>query len=260
MAPRKKKEAKDGHVITLNGKEYITHIGLLDLAHKAAPQLSWSTDPIHEWSDPSKDKYAVKARVWDGEGREFTGIGDANPQNLNGMIRAAAPRMAETRALNRALRALVNHGATTADEMPQVGLGSEVVDFPVKGSMVPKVVHDRSISRTVTESERLDARAMWFRRASKTAEPYSPVWASGSVHFDRIKKLRGSPSFMELEAMCDVMSRGKVEARNLEVDRLAAMLDRVETEDGQELLSRLRERVREKQMETQTKTTDGGEK
>ena len=223
MAPRKKKdEAKDGHVITLNNKEYITHIGLLDLAHKAGMQ-GWSTDPIHEWSDPSKDKYCVKARVWDGEGREFTGIGDASPKNLNSMILAAAPRMAETRAINRALRALVNHGATTADEMPQVGLGSRPLIEP------PRV--DRTIGLSDYSRE--------HPIAGRAGMP--PVWSDPFV--SRIHGIAGAPSYEEIEEMCQVWSKGKAHPDRLPPERIDGLLTKVESKDGAELLHDIRERA-----------------
>ena len=218
MAPRKKKdEAKDGHVITLNNKEFITHIGLLDLAHKAGMQ-GWSTDPIHEWSDPDKDKYAVKARVWDGEGREFTGIGDASPKNLNAMILASAPRMAETRAINRALRALVNHGATTADEMPQVGLDSQPLIEP--------------------------GNARQHRKGKPTSQPttvHAPKWSDPFV--SRIHGIAGSPSYEEIEEMCKYWSKEMFVPADLPEQRIKKLLDKVESEYGAELLHDIRERA-----------------
>ena len=61
MAPRKKKEEQPGHVIRLNGKEYITHVGLLDKATKAGMQ-GWETVPVFEWSDPASNHFVVRCR------------------------------------------------------------------------------------------------------------------------------------------------------------------------------------------------------
>ena len=57
MATRKKKsEPKEGHVIMLQGKEYITHIGLLDLFHKAGGQ-GMEGDYVYQLCDADADRY-----------------------------------------------------------------------------------------------------------------------------------------------------------------------------------------------------------
>ena len=114
MPPKKKTTPNPDHVIKLGSKDYITHAGLLDLATKAGLMGS-KTDPVFELCDPSKNRYVYKAKVWDADGREFEGSGDADPSNLGSQTKNAALRMAGTRALNRALRQLVNRCETTAD-------------------------------------------------------------------------------------------------------------------------------------------------
>ena len=219
MAPRKKKEEeKPGHVIRLNGKEYITHIGLLDKATKAGMQ-GWETVPVFEWSDPASNHFVVRCRVWDNEGREFSGIGDANPGNLNSMIASAAPRMAETRAINRALRALINHGGTTADEMPLVGLGSEVMPEPKKAAQ----------KAAEAKQAREDAEKWWLCIQTKMLE------------------CPGLPTPDEVNEICQIWSKGKLKAEDCSTFRLENLIDKIAKPDGQDLLSQIRERIAIKQ-------------
>jgi hypothetical protein len=59
----------------------------------------------------------VKARVEMEDGRTFSGIGDACPDNVGRNIVPHIIRMAETRAKARALRDAVNVGATALEEL-----------------------------------------------------------------------------------------------------------------------------------------------
>ena len=211
MAPRKKKEEQPGHVIRLNGKEYITHIGLLDKATKAGMQ-GWETMPVFEWSDPASNHFVVRCRVWDNDGREFSGIGDANPGNLNSMIASAAPRMAETRAINRALRALINHGGTTADEMPLGGLGSQVIEEPKQTAQKAAAV----------KQAREDAEKWWLCIQSQ------------------MLACPGLPTPDEVDEMCQVWSKGKLKAEDCSTVRLENLINKIAEPEGQELLQQIR--------------------
>ena len=139
------------------------------------------------------------------------------------MILAAAPRMAETRAINRALRALVNHGATTADEMPQVGLGSRPLIEP------PRV--DRTIGLSDYSRE--------HPIAGRAGMP--PVWSDPFV--SRIHGIAGSPSYEEIEQMCKYWSKELFVPADLPEQRIKKLLDKVESEYGAELLHDIRERA-----------------
>lgn len=105
-------------VVRLQGKEYITHTGLVWLATRQGPWSS-SVDYIERrWSEDGLPLYIeCGVTVTSGE-VSHTAIGDASRANVGKMIATALPRMAHTRALNRALRALLGYGATTAEEIP----------------------------------------------------------------------------------------------------------------------------------------------
>ncbi|MGO9347175.1 MAG: hypothetical protein ACLPZJ_12430, partial [Terriglobales bacterium] len=58
-----------------------------------------------EFSDPSNQRWAFEATVYKSRAcRGFVGYGDADPSNVSPLVRGAEMRVAETRAVNRALR------------------------------------------------------------------------------------------------------------------------------------------------------------
>jgi len=101
-------------VVWLQGREYLTHNGLLRVAHEHGLK-SIQNELIH-W-DP-KAKAAVIRTIVEGERGVYTGYGDANPNNVAKHLREATLRMAETRAVNRALRLYTGLGMTTTEELP----------------------------------------------------------------------------------------------------------------------------------------------
>jgi hypothetical protein len=105
------------NIIELQGKEYVTHQGLVNAAHKLGLQ-SITTEIISH--DPVKQQAIIKATATmkDEDGtRTFQGIGDASPENLSGMVKAAYIRMAETRAVNRSLRLATKIAVTSIEEL-----------------------------------------------------------------------------------------------------------------------------------------------
>ena len=101
-------------IVDLHGKQYITHEGLLSLAHEAGLKAI-STNLI---SYQGVGKEAVVRATAEGEKGTYTGLGDASPQNVGKNIATATLRMAETRAVNRALRAYLGIGMPPFEEMP----------------------------------------------------------------------------------------------------------------------------------------------
>lgn len=101
-----------GTVVELQGKQYPTHAGLLALAH-AHGMTSMVTDVLSY-----QDGEAVVKATVEGSRGTYTGHGDASPANVGRNIVSAVLRMAETRSQNRAIRAYLGLGATTAEEMP----------------------------------------------------------------------------------------------------------------------------------------------
>lgn len=115
-----------GGAIRLQGREYVTHSGLLWLAHDHGIE-SIETDLI-SW-DRADRAAVVKATAIGSRGR-FTGYGDADPSNVGRAIAGACLRMAETRAVNRALRLYTGLGMTSAEELPGGATRRAAADAP----------------------------------------------------------------------------------------------------------------------------------
>lgn len=89
--------------------------GLLSKAHEEGLRQT-KTTLIQVPSEANRNTAIVHATVRTRRG-SFTGIGDANPQNVNRRIAPHVVRMAETRAIARALRVAVNIGEVSIEEL-----------------------------------------------------------------------------------------------------------------------------------------------
>lgn len=116
------------HIISLQGKQFITHSGLLAMTHKLGIR-SVNTDII---SDLTSETVICKTTLTLKDGRVFTGLGDANKENTNAMVGAHKIRMSETRSFNRAMRFATNTGLCSVDELGEMKK-SEPEDFNESG-------------------------------------------------------------------------------------------------------------------------------
>lgn len=107
---------------SLQGKDFVLLAGLLELAHQDGLK-STDTNIIQFPSPDNQQTTIVKAVVVTEKGT-FSGIGDASPASVpNKAIAVHSIRMAETRALARALRVATNVAMTAFEE-----LGGDVAD------------------------------------------------------------------------------------------------------------------------------------
>src|SRR6266581_531394 len=93
-----------GDLLYIEGKWYVTHVGLLRLARRSRC-AGIRVQPVHEFCDPKASRWAFKATVYKSRNcKGFVGFGDADPSNVSQLVHGAEMRVAETRAVNRALR------------------------------------------------------------------------------------------------------------------------------------------------------------
>ena len=106
-----------GDLLLLNRGWYVTHAGLLRLArrkHCAGIRVT----PVDKFCDPGSQRWAFKGTVYKSKQcRGFVGYGDADPSNVSALVRGAEMRVAETRAVNRALRKAYGIGICSVEEI-----------------------------------------------------------------------------------------------------------------------------------------------
>ena len=106
-----------GELCLIDGRWYVTHTGLLRIAER---HRCFGIRSIVEKSlcDPVAGRWVFKATVYKSPGsRGFVGYGDADPSNVSPLVRGAEMRVAETRAVNRALRKAYGIGLCSVEEL-----------------------------------------------------------------------------------------------------------------------------------------------
>src|SRR6266436_7340815 len=106
-----------GDLLLLENRWYVTHAGLLRLSQRRKC-CGIHTTLQKGLSDPSSSRWIFKATVYKShESRGFVGYGDADPSNVSTLVHGAEMRIAETRAVNRALRKAYGIGLCSVEEL-----------------------------------------------------------------------------------------------------------------------------------------------
>src|ERR1700733_1898617 len=106
-----------GDLLLLEGRWYITHAGLLRLSQRKRCS-GINTTLQKDLSEPSLNRWVFRATVYKSSGsRGFVGYGDADPSNCSTLVHGAEMRVAETRAVNRALRKAYGIGLCSVEEL-----------------------------------------------------------------------------------------------------------------------------------------------
>ncbi len=106
-----------GDIQYIDQRWYVTHAGLLRLAQRTCCS-GIRVQPVREFCDPSASRWVFKATVYKSpRSKGFVGYGDADPSNVSPLVRGAEMRVAETRAVNRALRKAYGIGLCSVEEL-----------------------------------------------------------------------------------------------------------------------------------------------
>ena len=106
-----------GDLLLLEGGWYVTNAGLLRLAARSRCN-GIRVEQVRNFCDPVAGRWVFKATVYKSpSSKGFVGYSDADPSNVSLMVHGAELRIAETRAVNRALRKAYGIGLCSVEEL-----------------------------------------------------------------------------------------------------------------------------------------------
>lgn len=148
-----------GDLLYLNGSWYITHTGLLRIARRNRC-FGIRVRPSLKLSDPRNSRWTFEATVYKSRiCSGFMGFGDADPGNVSPLVRGAELRVAETRAVNRALRKAYGIGICSVEEIgsfnPSPAPAAAVRKVPQIAEIGEHPLRDRLL--VLVRQHRLDA-------------------------------------------------------------------------------------------------------
>jgi len=135
-----------GDLCFLDGRWYVTHTGLLHVAQRNRCS-GMHVQPVRQFCNPEAGRWAFRATVYKNRHcKGFVGYGDADPSNVSALVRGAEMRVAETRAVNRALRKAYGIGICSVEEIGSLPARSQsepnvrkLPPQPVNGLGEPKL-------------------------------------------------------------------------------------------------------------------------
>jgi hypothetical protein len=111
---------KGGDLQIINSNWYVTHTGLIGLARRKRC-TGIHVEAVDSLCDSGANRFVLKATAFPSKGSSgFVGYGDADPSNVSPLVRGAEMRVAETRAVNRALRKAYGIGICSVEEIGTV--------------------------------------------------------------------------------------------------------------------------------------------
>ena len=149
-----------GDVMLLDGSWYVTHSGLLRLATRKGC-IGIRVVPVSGFCSPDQSRWAFRATAFKAATcKGFNGYGDADPGNVSAMVRGAEMRIAETRAVNRALRKAYGIGICSVEEIgtysPRSEPAAAIRKAPQTAETADHPLRDRLF--VLVRQHRLDAR------------------------------------------------------------------------------------------------------
>lgn len=108
---------RSGDLQVISGNWYVTHTGLIGLARRQKCR-GIHVDAVDSLCDSAVSRFVLKATVYPCKTSSgFVGYGDADPSNVSFLVHGAEMRVAETRAVNRALRKAYGIGICSVEEI-----------------------------------------------------------------------------------------------------------------------------------------------
>ncbi len=134
----------------INDHLYVTHTGLLGLARRRKCR-GINVEAIDSLCDSAARRFVLRATVYPSKNSSgFVGYGDADPSNVSFLVHGAEMRVAETRAVNRALRKAYGIGICSVEEIGSLAEPSQppkeskkLPSQPTNGSHSSPTVRDR---------------------------------------------------------------------------------------------------------------------
>src|SRR5713226_6760907 len=147
---------KGGDLQIINSNWYVTHTGLLGLARRMRCS-GINVEAVDSLCDSPANRFVLKATVFPSKGSSgFVGYGDADPSNVSSLVRGAEMRVAETRAVNRALRKAYGIGICSVEEIGTIpNTGEKLPPQNTNGNGAGRKVRDRLCQ--IIRQHKLDA-------------------------------------------------------------------------------------------------------
>jgi hypothetical protein len=136
-----------GELLQIDGKWYVSHSGLIRIAHRRRCS-GIDTSLEQKMTDVSAKRWVFRAVVHTCPSKAFVGYGDADPSNVSPSVQGAEMRVAETRAVNRALRKAYGIGICSVEEIGSVRSCSTASSKP--DNLLPQPTNGNS-NRTVRD-------------------------------------------------------------------------------------------------------------
>ena len=106
-----------GDLQCLSGRWYVTHAGLMRIAERRRC-AGIRVQQVLQFCNAATNHWVFRATVFKSvHSKGFVGYGDADPTNVSPLVRGAEMRVAETRAVNRALRKAYGIGLCSVEEL-----------------------------------------------------------------------------------------------------------------------------------------------
>lgn len=133
-----------GDLIYLSNGWYVTHTGLIGLARRKRCN-GIRVEAVDALCDSRANRFVLKATVFPSKGSAgFVGYGDADPSNVSSLVHGAEMRVAETRAVNRALRKAYGIGLCSVEEIGTIpNAGEKLPPQKANGNGSAPKVRDR---------------------------------------------------------------------------------------------------------------------